>query len=249
MPETKLWKVYPMSHASSYLCIKHSFPELYAEISNQDVYSAYCENHTGEQLHVPATINGEKIAAFSGALYWGEIDDDESIDENNPASYKLIIDDSVKIIDDQAFARCEKLRVARLPIDSLRYIGQYAFQDCFNLREISLGDSLMGLGLSAFEGCTSLSYIRIPGTVKRIPMSCFSNCYNLRSIEVEEGVEEIDILAFCKCAESCHIELPSTITYIHDKAFFLTSVVLRVREGSYAHEWAIANKCAFELRD
>lgn len=247
MNQHPVWDLYPVSSLACAPCLRHRFSELYAEINSPNKVSALCRNHSDTLMFVPSSVDGKQIVAFSGAVGWGEIDDDESFSDDDADFYEVIFADGIKVIDENAFNRCDKLRIVRLPSNSLRFIGNCAFSACFNLQKITLSSTLVGLGSSAFEGCTSLPRIKIPGTVKKIPMSCFSNCNNLTYVTIEEGVEEIDTIAFLNCAKSCHIELPSTIKHIHDKAFALTPVTLKVHRGSYAHEWAISHECNFEL--
>ena len=247
MNQHPVWDLYPVSSLACAPCLKHQYAELYAEINSSDQVSAFCRNHSDTLMSIPSIVNGKQIVAFSGAYGWGEVDDDESFSDDDTDSYEVMFADGIKVIDEHAFSKCKKLRTVRLPSSSLRFLGDGAFLDCFNLQKIVLNGHLVGLGVSAFEGCISLPRIKIPGTVKKIPMSCFLNCNNLIHVTIEEGVEDIDLLAFCNCAESCCIELPTSVRYIHDKAFALTSVVLKVHEGSYAHQWAISHQSKFEF--
>jgi hypothetical protein len=40
--------------------------------------------------------------------------------------------------------------------DSVTSIGQYAFQDCTGLTDVSIGNSVSSIGTNAFNGCTAL---------------------------------------------------------------------------------------------
>ena len=247
MIQQPAWELYSISSLSCAPSLRYRFPDLYADMNHTNQISVGCRNYDNSLLLIPSLVNGQQVVAFSGAIGWGEVDDNESFCDDDADFYEAIFADGIKVIEEYAFSKCEKLRIVRLPPNSLRYIGSGAFSDCFSLQKITLNGHLIGLGTSAFEGCISLQRIKIPGSVKKIPMSCFSSCCKLQQVIIEEGVEEIDILAFFNCAEICRIVLPSTIKNIHEKAFAMTPAILVVHEGSYAHQWAISHGCNFEL--
>ena len=61
-------------------------------------------------------------------------------------------------------------------------IGEYAFEDCSNLIEITIPDGVTSIGESAFRDCSSLTEITIPDSVTNIGGSAFSNCTALTEI-------------------------------------------------------------------
>ena len=63
-------------------------------------------------------------------------------------------------------------------------IGPYAFEDCTDLSNIVIPNSVTSIGPSAFFGCTGLSNIAIPDSVTSIAPSAFFGCRALISIEV-----------------------------------------------------------------
>lgn len=63
-------------------------------------------------------------------------------------------------------------------------IGRSAFADHMELTGIVLPDSLRELGDFAFQGCRNLRYISFPCTVQEIGSGAFRECVNLRRIEI-----------------------------------------------------------------
>jgi hypothetical protein len=55
-------------------------------------------------------------------------------------------------------------------------IGNVAFQDCNNLKWITIPEGVTIIGTRAFENCTSLSAIAIPASVTQIEARAFRNC-------------------------------------------------------------------------
>ena len=58
-------------------------------------------------------------------------------------------------------------------------IGDWAFEDCFGIDEITIPNSVTSIGRDAFMCCESLTSIFIPNSVTSIGESAFYDCYNL----------------------------------------------------------------------
>lgn len=71
---------------------------------------------------------------------------------------KIIIPDSVTSIGDYAFDNCVYLTDITLP-KNLKEIGFEAFKNCNNLKEIEIPESVVAIGENAFEGCDEIKII------------------------------------------------------------------------------------------
>ena len=60
--------------------------------------------------------------------------------------------ESLKIIGDYAFCNCYKLREIVLP-EGVTVIGDRAFSGCFSLEKFTPPKSVIEIGREAFEGC------------------------------------------------------------------------------------------------
>ena len=80
---------------------------------------------------------------------------------------------------------------------NLNKIGNEAFRNCTNLRNVDIPRSVTYLGATAFEGCTSLQ-----------------NCYMDNS-----QIDKLHASTFVGCSALITVTLPSTLTYVGEWAF------------------------------
>lgn len=91
-------------------------------------------------------------------------------------------------------ARNEHLEKVELG-DSVKIIGDYAFQDCKNLSTIIMGDNIAKIGNGAFYGCKSLSSDIIGNGIVEIGEYAFSEC-SFNSLTIPNSVVSIGKGAF-----------------------------------------------------
>lgn len=103
--------------------------------------------------------------------------------------------------------------------EGTKYLGQYAFSGCENLRSITIPDSVTKIGAGAFGGCRSLQSVVIPKNVKSLTDHLFSNCYQLKSVVLPQGLRSIGICTFSKCFELDNVVIPSSVKRIGEFAF------------------------------
>ncbi len=83
---------------------------------------------------------------------------------------------------------------------SITSIGWRAFQNCDNLKTVTLSKNLTAIEGYAFYNCSNLSSITIPGSVSIISDGAFENCTSLASITISDSIEYIGEWAFYKTA-------------------------------------------------
>lgn len=98
-------------------------------------------------------------------------------------------------------------------------IGNNAFYECSNLKEISIPNSVTTIGEAAFAFCIGLTNINIPNSVKRINRIAFSCCTSLTDIIIPNSVTTIGIAAFLYCSNLRSIRIPNSIVSIGSRAF------------------------------
>ena len=75
-------------------------------------------------------------------------------------------------------------------------IGEYAFNNCSSLSDITLKSGITSIGDSAFYRCSSLTGITIPDTVTEISGYAFQDCSSLTEIRFTGDAPAIGAMAF-----------------------------------------------------
>ena len=84
--------------------------------------------------------------------------------------------------------------------NSVTYIAQGAFSQCFGLTSVTIPNSVTSIGSSAFYGCYGLTSVNIPNSVTWIGGSAFSSCSGLTSVTIPNSVTSIGNHAFYGCS-------------------------------------------------
>ncbi len=134
---------------------------------------------------------------------------------NTRESY--IIPSSVTSIGDYAFNFCENLVDITLP-NSLKEIGYFSFAYCYGLLNVSIPDSVTIIDQNAFYECINLQNITIGNSVEQIKYNAFYNCYSLESVVIPKNVTFVDITAFRCCNKLDFISVDSNnLNYCNDE--------------------------------
>lgn len=158
---------------------------------------------------------------------------ESSLDIVIPSSYKNL--PVVEIMDD-AFYMNDRIVSVTIP-DSVKRIGNWAFEDCTALKSVDFGKGVTEIGISAFCGCTSLTEIVLPDSVKIIDESAFTLCSNVTEVTLplEGALEVIGDGAFAGCSKIESIIMPDSVTYLGWGAFMkCTSLKLMALSNNLA---------------
>lgn len=106
-------------------------------------------------------------------------------------------------------------------------IAPNAFQeavqgDAWHLQQITFDDNsvIAKVGDNAFENCIELKQINLPNTVTSIGKCAFRHCWELQSFTIPPQVTELQSDVFASCYELTEITIPGTVTKIEPYAFF-----------------------------
>lgn len=139
-------------------------------------------NYVGsaKQITVPKTVKRVNIAAF-------EKDDIESV----------VIPETVTVVDDYAFYRCESLRSVTFG-ENVAEIGKSAFYSCSALKtligksESVMYPALKTVGMNAFFACAALTGTVDLGTgLESIGANAFASCDALNGVRVPDTLESV----------------------------------------------------------
>jgi len=117
-------------------------------------------------------------------------------------------------IDNMAFYNCKQLEFVHIS-DTVKEIGDDAFNMCMLLSDVTIGNGVESIGLRGFAGCIQLCLSEIPGNVKTIGKSAFNgNYFEDTSLYINEGVESIGERAFSTSPGLQEVYFPSTLKFI-----------------------------------
>jgi len=133
-------------------------------------------------------------------------------------------------IGDGAFQYCFALTSLTIG-DNITSIGDNAFFNCEFLTSVNIGNSVTSIGVSAFDACFNLTSVTIGDSVTRIGDDAFNCCWSLTSVTIGNSVTRIGDSAFYDCTSLASVTIPNNVTRIGDSAFAsclsLTSVTFQ----------------------
>ncbi|KIP61951.1 hypothetical protein ST44_08520 [Prevotella pectinovora] len=143
--------------------------------------------------------------------------------------HDVVLPASVVDLGERAFASCIKLFKITMP--GVDYIGMESFAHCENLKEIAFPETLGKIRKAAFADCKALEEINIPSHMKIIDKSAFrssglkslnivisedckcwiydrsfASCKHLESVYLNKNVKIVERMAFAGCTSLKTIE-------------------------------------------
>ena len=193
--------------------------------------STFYDCYNLEEIFIPSSVksienrafyNCEKLTSvyFNGTKdAWNKVkigtenDSIESIEPHVKEFDYLSYDDRISIShwDSNATSAVIPEEVDELPV---KEISSNAFQDCSNLIDIKIPNTVTYIGWDTFCNCSSLTNIIIPNSVTQIGVEAFYNCNNLTDIIIPDSVTRIGNSAFYKCSSLINVILPNAITEV-----------------------------------
>ena len=136
-----------------------------------------CAKMTGD-LVIPASVTTIGENAFASTGFNGKLDFQAQMEEFPAAIFKGLNFTSVSFSD------------------SVKTIGDRAFENCKQLVTVTFGQGLETIGEYAFEGSGISGELTFPDSLKRIKDYAFSNCLGITEIDLPEGNATIEYAAF-----------------------------------------------------
>ncbi len=112
--------------------------------------------------------------------------------------------------------------------EGITNISSCAFNNCTELKSLTIPSTVASIGWKALEGCTGLTtagpiygeFSIKYGWTESIPFQAFCNLTNLSRLDIPEGITSIGAEAFSGCSSLTSVNLASTITSIGNSAFY-----------------------------
>ncbi|MGN1457516.1 MAG: leucine-rich repeat protein [Acutalibacteraceae bacterium] len=143
----------------------------------------------------------------------------------------ITIPNSVKSIGDGAFDSCHSLTDVTIP-DSVKSIGNSAFGSCQSLTDVTIPDSVTSLGESVFKNCSELTIVKTGDGLTLIGESAFEGCTKLKNVTIGKSVTEISYRAFYDCKGLTDITIPDNVKIIGIDAFYNCSELKSLKIGN-----------------
>ena len=171
-------------------------------------------------LTIPSSLGGYPVVAIANATF-----------QNKTALEVVVIPDSVRTIERDAFAGCTRLSSVTLS-KNLESLGFRAFYNCTALEEIEIPKSLsvvpnvsLGSQSGPFTDCVNLKTVTFESGTTRIVGGLFGNCTGLERIDIPDTVTTIEANAFGNATSLVEVNMPDSVTTIGDSAFRNCSVL------------------------
>ncbi|MBP5513533.1 MAG: leucine-rich repeat domain-containing protein [Bacteroidaceae bacterium] len=100
---------------------------------------------------------------------------------------------NVDTIPENAFYYCRLLH--KVKFAKVKYIGQSAFYDCWNLKQVNIPKGIDRIDSYAFYGCKSLSEVVIPSSVRQMNFNSFYGTPYQENMPFENGIKYLGHIA------------------------------------------------------
>lgn len=148
-------------------------------------------------------------------------------------------------IDNKVFYKNDKIEKVTLP-ESLKKIGNRAFANCSNLKEVTFKSDYTDCGEALFEN-SAIEKAVLPKRLQKITTGMFRNCKYLTAVSFPDDLKIIGSDAFIGCKSIKSMIIGASVFKIGENAFdnmgedfFLSSVI-----GSPTETYAIDNNIEY----
>lgn len=120
-------------------------------------------------------------------------------------------------------------------------IGDEAFEECFDVTDIILPDTVNYIGFKAFTR-TSIREFVVPEGITVLRYRTFDTCKELEKVVLPESLTEIEYNAFSACSKLVDVNIPSSVIKIGSSAFSYTAITsVTIPEGVTVLKSAFSN--------
>ena len=126
-------------------------------------------------------------------------------------------------IGDEAFQGCFNLKKLTLP-NTVTHIGHQAFHGCMALQAFVMPNSVTFAGMALFHWCKKLEFVLLSKNLRKLAPGMFAGCESLKSIVIPENVSDISVRTFMDCESLKAINFLGRVSFFGELAFENTSV-------------------------
>lgn len=125
--------------------------------------------------------------------------------------------------------------------DDVTTIGNYAFDSCFSVTSIIIGNGVKSIGTGAFS-CTDVPSITLPDGLSYIGDGAFSGCHRLSSIVIPDNVTYIGRCVFDECGNLRSVTIGKGVTTIGSEAFYGAYNLTSINFAGTMEQWKSITK-------
>ena len=142
---------------------------------------------------------------------------------------KVVVAEGITYLGDYAFADCPNLKQITYPA-TLTALGDGVYYNCDSITAAVIPDSVTTVGKSLFEDCASLAQVTFSKNMTVLSEEMFARCISLTAMVIPDNITAIGIRTFSDCWNMQTISIPDSVTVIDVGAFedcdALTEVVV-----------------------
>ena len=148
--------------------------------------------HSLKKIHIPASVTFIEHDAFNGCtgVTSMTVDPENTVYDSRDSCNAIIETASGKLL-----YGCNYTVIP----NSVKIIGDAAFEECYGLTSIEFGDSVVATELNSFYGCRNLTKVTLGKSLQTIGRFTFYMCEKLESITLPATVTSIGEYAFTYC--------------------------------------------------
>lgn len=203
----------------------------FTAINDGKEYAVSGSSHRSEgPIVIPATYNNKPVTKINDRAFF------------NRNITSVIIPDSIKEIENDAFGGCAQLNDITLPDtpikigkdvfsntlyietddnwdqDGLLYIGKHLIATHYKHDTFVTKEDTLSIAGGVFY-CSQITSAEITGNVKSIGENAFYNCQKLETLILHDGIEIIARNAFSYCSSLTNVTIPGSVSVIDEYVF------------------------------
>ena len=118
----------------------------------------------------------------------------------------------------------------------IRFIENFAFSHCSNLKKVSFSEGLIDIGTWAFYS-TGLTEVSLPNSVQILGEKAFSECLSLSRVDIPDSVKDIDDRVFAGCTNLTSVTLGTNLAHIGMHVWYRCSKLTSLSYRGTVEQW------------
>lgn len=124
---------------------------------------------------------------------------DESVTNMNISSTAVYKGVTMNVKNIKPYFAYNNKFIKTLSVNNDGELDYYAFTNCSNMTNVTLGQNVSTIGSHAFQGCSSIETIDIPDIVTALNDYTFADCTSLKEIKIKPNMTDIKNSVFNNC--------------------------------------------------